>query len=38
MWVILNLFPLPFGAKIKQILFDDTFIKEMGMISKYHGM
>jgi hypothetical protein len=38
MWVIPNLSPLPFQAKIKQTLFDDAFIKEMGMISKYHGM
>jgi hypothetical protein len=38
MWVIPNLSPLPFGAKIEQTSFEDAFIKEMGMISKYHGM
>jgi hypothetical protein len=38
MWVIPNLSPLPFGAKIEQTLFDNAFIKEMGTISKYHGM
>jgi hypothetical protein len=38
MWVIPNQSPLPFGAKIEQTLFDNAFIKEMGMISKYHGM
>jgi hypothetical protein len=38
MWVIPNLSPLPFGAKIEQTSFNDAFNKEMGTISKYHGM
>jgi hypothetical protein len=39
MWVIPNLSPLPFGAKIEQTSSNhDAFIEEMGRISKYHRM